>query len=658
MGEVDVHVLGPVEVVADGQVLPLARGTVTDLLAALAVSPNQVVPTQTLAEAVWPERLPEHPRAALQTAVARLRRLIGAGFIETLPAGYRFRAEAGSLDLLRFGRLMAAADRQEAPGDALATLSDALGLWRGHPLENVGSPSLLEGTAPCLTQLYLGACEKWAGMCLRTGQPETAAARLAALVTAHPFRERMAELLMLALYRSGRQADAITAYETLRHALSGELGIDPGETARDLHLRILRADPSLLVLDPGRGDGTQLAAAEPRRSVSWLPPAVPRQLPRDLPDFRGREAELGQLAGLLGDVRPASGEAPVAVLSGKGGIGKTALAVQAAHQLSVLFSDGQLFASLRGCEREQTRPEEVLSDFLEALGVNRSAVPGTLESRAAMFRSLAATRRLLVVLDDAASEGQVEPLLPAGSACGVLITSRSRITGLPGSHLVSLDVLDHAPAIELLAAIIGRERAAAEDDAAKQLVSLCGGLPLALRVVGARLAARAHWPLAKLVGRLADERHRLSELTHGDLNVRARFASSYEPLDGTARAMLRRLSLLDVPDFPARAGAVALGCGVADAEDICERLVDASLLDLARSPHPAGEIRYRFHDLVRAFARDLAVAAEPGAARTAAQNGRPVARPASWPASMSLRAVVTLPAARPEYSRRTAGSPG
>jgi DNA-binding SARP family transcriptional activator len=656
MGEVDVHVLGPVEVVAHGQVLPLARGTVTDLLAALAVSPNQAVPAQTLAETVWPERPPEHPRAALQTTVARLRRLIGSGFIETLPSGYRFQAEAGSLDLLRFGQLVGAADRQEAPGDALATLSDALGLWRGHPLENVRSPFLLDGAASYLTQLYLGACEKWARMCLRTGQPETAAARLAALVTAHPFRERMAELLMLALYRGGRQADAITAYETLRHALSGELGIDPGEAARDLHLRILRADPSLLVLDPGRGDGTQLAT-EPGRAVSSLPPAVPRQLPRDLPDFRGREAELEELAGLLGDVRSASGEVPVAVLSGKGGIGKTALAVQAAHQLSALFGDGQLFASLRGGEREQTPPEQVLSDFLEALGVNRSAVPRTLESRAAMFRSLAATRRLLVVLDDAASEGQVEPLLPAGSACGVLITSRSRITGLPGSHLVSLDVLDHVPAIELLAAIIGRERAAAEDDAAKQLVSLCGGLPLALRVVGARLAARVHWPLAMLVGRLADERHRLSELSHGDLNVRARFASSYEPLDGTARAMLRRLSLLDVPDFPARAGAVALGCDVADAEDICERLVDASLLDLAR-PHPAGEIRYRFHDLVRAFARDLAVAAEPGAARTAAHNGRPVARPASWPASMSLRAVVTLPAARPEYSRRTAGSPG
>ena len=656
MGEVDVHVLGPVEVVAHGQVLPLAGGTVTDLLAALAVSPNQAVPTQALAEMVWTERLPEHPRAALQTAVARLRRLIGAGFIETLPSGYRFRAEEDSLDLLRFGQLVAAADQQEAPAHALATLGDALGLWRGHPLENVGSSSLLNGAASRLTQLYLGACEKWARMCLRTGQPETAAARLAALVAAHPFRERMAELLMLALYRSGRQAEAITAYETLRHALSGELGIDPGEAVRDVHLRILRADPSLLVLEPGRGDGTRLAAA-PGRAVSWLPPAVPRQLPRDLPDFRGRETELERLAGLLGDVRSGPGKAPVAVLSGPGGIGKTALAVQAAYQLSAQFSDGQLFASLGGREREPTPPALVLSDFLEALGVNRSAVPGPLGSRAAMFRSLAAARRLLVVLDDAASEAQVEPLLPAGSECGVLITSRSRITGLPGSHQVSLDVLDREPAIELLTAIIGRERAAAEDDAAGQLVSLCGGLPLALRVVGARLAAKVHWPLAKLVGQLADERRRLGELTHGALDVRATFASSYEPLDGTARAMLRRLSLLDVPDFPARAGAVALGCGVADAEDICERLVDAQLLDLAR-PNPAGEIRYRFHALVRAFARDLAIAAEPGATRTAARDGSPVGRPATWPASVSLRAVVTLPAARPEYSRRTAGSPG
>jgi DNA-binding SARP family transcriptional activator len=649
MGELDVHVLGPVEVIAHGRVLPLARGTLTDLLAALAVSPNQPVPAKALAETVWHARSPEHPRAALQSAVARLRRLVGAAVIETLPAGYCFRAEAGSLDLLRFEELVARAGRQQEPGEALELLSGAIGLWRGHPLENVGSPALLDGAAPRLTELYLGACEKWARLCLRTGQPEAATARLAPLIESHPFRERMAELLMLALYRSGRQADAITAYETLRHALSGELGIDPGEAVRGLHLRILRADPSLLD-DQGRAAGPRQAAAAAVR-------AVPRQLPRDLPDFRGREAEADRLAGLLGEAAPAPGGAPVAVISGKGGIGKTALAVRVARRLSAVYRDGQLFAGLRGSERGPAPPESVLADFLEALGVATAAVPRTLEGRVALFRSLTAGRRLLVVLDDAASEGQVEPLLPADSSCGVLITSRSRATGLPGSHLVGLEVLDPAHSVGLLSAIIGRDRVLAERGAARELASLCGGLPLALRIAGARLAARPHWPLARLVARLADEHRRLDELTHGGLNVRARFALSYEPLDWTAQAMLRRLSLLGVPDFPASVGAVLVGCSTADAEDICERLVDAQLLDLA-GPHPGGEIRYRFHGLMRAFARDLVLTAGPEAAPTVAGNGRPVARPVGLPVPRNPSPAVTLPPTRPGYGRRTAPSPG
>jgi DNA-binding SARP family transcriptional activator len=665
MGKLDVHVLGPVEVIAHGQVLPLGRGTVTDLLAALAVSPNRVLPAQVLAETVWHERLPEHPRAALQTAVARLRRLVGDGFIETLPSGYRFRAETSSLDLLRFEQLVAAADRQQAPADALTALTGALALWRGHPLQNVGSPTLLDGAAARLTQLYLAACEKWARLCLLTGQPETAAARLATLITAHPFRERMAELLMLAHYRSGRQADAIAAFETLRHTLSEELGIDPGEAVRELHLRILRADPSLIG-NPGSGDGTQQAAADPLWAAPWPaspPRVVPRQLPRTMPDFCGRETEGNELTELLGSTASAPGEAPVAVIVGKGGIGKTALAVQVAHRLAAVYRDGQLFASLRGAGQEQMSPEYVLADFLEALGVNRAAVPRTLESRVAMFRSLAAGRRLLVVLDDAASESQLEPLLPASSSCGVLITSRSRLTGLPGSRLVSLHGLEYAYAIELLTAIVGLDRATAEEDAARELVSQCGGLPLALRIVGARLAAKPHWPLAKLAARLADERRRLSELAHGDLNVRARFYSSYERVDGTAQEMLRRLSLLDVPDFPSRAGAAVLGCGLAEAEDICERLVDAQLLDLAGSL-PDDEIRYGFHDLVRAFARDLALVTKPGGARYANHHGRsapgqrelrldPAGRP-SW----ARGPVITVQAARPGCTRRTAGSPG
>jgi DNA-binding SARP family transcriptional activator/Tfp pilus assembly protein PilF len=581
--------------------MALGRGTLTDLLATLVMSPNQIVPTETLIETVWHTRLPAHPRATLHSAVARLRRMIGGDFIETLPSGYRFRADEDCLDLLKFEQLLAAADRQQEAEGALAMLTEAVELWHGAPLADVGSPALLNDAVPRLTELHLSACEKWAGLCLQTGRHDAVVSRLAALADAHPFRERMIEQLILALYRSGRQVDAIAAYEALRRALSDEMGVDPGPALQELHLKILRGDPSL--------------HGEPQSP----PPSavVPRQLPRDLPDFCGRSDEMKQLTGLLTASDPMPGETPVVVISGKGGIGKTTLAIQAAHRLSAAFRDGQLFANLHGGGPRTAQAASVLASFLRALGVTGQAVPRSMQDRVAMFRSLTAGRRLLIVLDNAASESQVRPLLPASASCAVIITSRARMTGLVGAQLVNLDVLDDDRAMDLLGMIIGPGRVSAETDDARLLVSLCGGLPLALRIVGVRLAAKAHWPLATLTGRLADQRSRLNELTYGDLDVRATFALSYEALDESAKMMLRRLSLLDTPDFPAWAGAALLDISPDEAADICERLVDAQLLDPAER-RPQGEISYGFHDLVRAFARDLANAAEPESARTAA----------------------------------------
>ena len=655
MTEVEFRVLGPVEAVRDGRLLALGRGTLLDLLAALLMSSNQVVAVESLAETVWHGRSPVHPRATLQSAIARLRRTIGGDFIETFPSGYRFRAGADSLDLLRFERLRAMADAGETAEDAVAALAEAVELWRGPPLHNVDSPSLLNEAVPRLTQLYLDASEKWAGLCLEIGRHEEVAARLTAMVESHPFRERLVEQLMLALYRGGRQADAIASYETLRRALSDEMGVDPGPALRDLHLKILRADPALDG-ESRRGTGVSTVTSSAHSGTSDgdgnVPPpragmvrprsadaggpgttgpgvrsvAVPRQLPRDLPDFCGRDAEIEQLTDLLTGTSPAPGETPVVVISGKPGIGKTALAIRAAHQVSATFRDGQLIANLHGDGPRSAPAESVLVSFLHALGVPGSAVPRLIEDRIAMFRSMAAGRRLLVVLDNAASETQVRSLLPGSSSCAVIITSRTRITGLAGANLINLDVLDDDHAIDLLGTIIGRERVAAEQDDARLLTVLCGGLPLALRIVGVRLAAKAHWPLAKLIGRLSDQRRRLNELTYGDLDVRATFALSYDALDEPAKAMLRRLSLLDAPDFPAWAGAALLDIGPVEAGDICERLVDAQLLDAqlfdpATRPgarHSVSEIRYEFHDLVRAFAREQANAAEPEDVRIAA----------------------------------------
>jgi DNA-binding SARP family transcriptional activator len=267
MDELDFRVLGPVEVIAEGRVLPLGRGSATDLIAALVVSADQVLSAEALAGMVWPARSPQHPRAALQSAIARLRRTIGGGFIETVSAGYRFRADADRVDLLRFEQLLAAADHQADQEAALAGLTEALGLWRGTPLENVASTALLTSAAPRLTQRYLDGCEKWAELCLRTGRHDAVVAKLAGLVTAHPFRERMSGQLILGLYRSGRQADAIAAYEALRRGLSQEMGIDPGQALQELHLKVLRGDPSLLA--EGDQDGR-----------AYLSGSVPEQVSR------------------------------------------------------------------------------------------------------------------------------------------------------------------------------------------------------------------------------------------------------------------------------------------------------------------------------------------------------------------------------------------
>jgi hypothetical protein len=305
-------------------------------------------------------------------------------------------------------------------------------------------------------------------------------------------------------------------------------------------------------LSPGGGP--------PPQPVPCLPaPAAPHQLPPDVADFVGRAELVAQLRGWLacwpdGVATKANGTAvPVAAVSGKAGVGKSALALHVAHQLAAVFSDGQLYASLGGADVAGTAPREpaeVLGWFLRALGVDGGAVPAGLEERAALYRSRLAGRRVLVVLDDAADQAQVRPLLPGGPGCAVLITSRARLAGLAGARLVHVDVLDTGQAVALLARIAGSGRVAAEPAAATAIVAACGWLPLAVRIAGARLAARPHWPLCRMASLLADERGRLDELAHGDLEVRASLSLSYQALGQRQRRLFRRLGLLDAPDGP------------------------------------------------------------------------------------------------------------
>jgi tetratricopeptide (TPR) repeat protein/transcriptional regulator with XRE-family HTH domain len=369
-----------------------------------------------------------------------------------------------------------------------------------------------------------------------------------------------------------------------------------------------------------------LLSAGPRRArpVASAPGSVaPFQLPPDVADFVGRPELVCRLRQLLARSHDDpvgesdAGAVVVSAIDGKAGVGKSALAVHVAHRLAAEFPDGQLYASLRGAHPQPLDPGEVLGRFLRALGVDGAAIGSGMEERAALYRSRLAGRRVLVVLDDAASEAQVRPLLPASPTCAVLVTSRARLAGLEGAHLIDLDLLDPEQAVALLGRIVGPERVAAEPEAAAELARLCGRLPLALRVAGARLAARPHWRLAQLVARLVDERQRLDELAYGHLAVRASLTLSHQALEPDARVLFGRLGSLQTPDMAAWVGAALLDSSVARASELADRLVDARLLEVA-GRDATGQVRYRFHDLVGVYARERAEAQDPPAERSAA----------------------------------------
>ncbi|SEG44152.1 DNA-binding transcriptional activator of the SARP family [Nonomuraea solani] len=346
---------------------------------------------------------------------------------------------------------------------------------------------------------------------------------------------------------------------------------------------------------------------QPRPLATWqqAPPVVPAQLPPDVPDFTGRTALISDLIPLLTSTGGAA--PPVLVISGKGGVGKSTLAVHIAHRAAGRYPDGQLYADLRGTSDTPATAHEILGRFLRALGIESTALPESPQDRADLYRSVLAQRRVLLVLDDARGERQIRPLLPGGGGCAVLVTSRGRLAGLAGAQLTDLDVLDADSALILLASIAGSSRVAAEPDAARTIVGLCGLLPLAVRTAGARLATRRHWTLATMTGRLADEHRRLDELAAGDLEVRASVSLSYRLLDEQAKAAFRRLGLLGVPDFASWIAAPLLDVSADAADDVIERLMDAQLVDFA-AVDATGRARYRLHDLLRVFATECAVA--------------------------------------------------
>ncbi|MPZ64213.1 MAG: tetratricopeptide repeat protein [Pseudonocardiaceae bacterium] len=597
------EVLGPLRVRAEGRPAPLSATMPRTLLGMLLARANTPVSVDVLVDALWAGRA--DPRAAkkLQLHVHRLRRALGdPGRIRFEHSGYTVRVHHDELDAHRFEALLAEGTDPAVADDPARTvtlLRKALGLWRGEPFGDVADVPLLRSEADRLAELRLTGLEALYAAELASGHATAIVPELAELAARHPLRERLQGLLMTALYRAGRQVDALEVYRRTRIALVDELGLEPGAELARLQQAILSGD-----LDP---------------DVPATPTVVaPAQLPAGVADFTGRD---GQLTAIRAHLIESPGPVPISAVAGTAGVGKTTLAVHVAHQLSEQFPDGQLYVNLRGAEAQPLDPAGVLARFLRALGVDGTAIPDDIEERAALYRSRLAGRRVLVLLDNASGEAQLRPLLPGARGCAVLVTSRTRLTGL-GARQVDLAVLDGDQAVELLARVAGPPRVAAEPAAAEQIVRLCGCLPLAVRVAGARLGARPHWQLARLATDLADEHHRLDELRLGDLEVRASLALSYDGLDEPGRCAFRRLGLLDAPDFAAWVAAALVGDDEhgdrSQADKLVDALVDAQLLDVA-GRDAAGQIRYRFHDLLRTYAREL-VAKEPEAHRLAAQQ--------------------------------------
>ncbi|HEY8201368.1 MAG TPA: BTAD domain-containing putative transcriptional regulator, partial [Actinomycetota bacterium] len=483
----------------------------------------------------------------------------------------------------------------------------ALEVWRGPALGGVGGRSI-EAAAARLEEERLALLVHRVEADLQLGRHAELVAELGALVATHPLQEGLRGALMLALFRAGRQAEALEVFRDARRTLVDELGVEPGPELRRLHERMLRADPAL-ELEPAPGPGT-----------GGRPSAIPSQLPADIADFTGRNKQVAQIHDLLA-LDPEGGDLPAAVVvaavAGKPGVGKTSLAVHVAHQLRACFPDGHLYVNLRGAERQPADPGDVLAGFLRALGVEAGAIPADAGERSNLYRSRLAGRRILVLLDNAARERQVRPLLPGSPGCAVLVTSRARLAGLEGAHLIDLDVLEPDQAVELLAQVAGPDRVGAEPETAGELALRCGYLPLAVRILGAKLRARPHRRLAWLCRRLGDERRRLDELALGDLEVRASLALSYEELGPTERRAFRRLGLLEAHDFAAWAVSALLDARVGEGEDLVDALVDAQLLEVA-GRDATGRLRYRFHDLIRLFARERAEAEESAAGRSRA----------------------------------------
>ncbi|MEU1244170.1 BTAD domain-containing putative transcriptional regulator [Micromonospora parva] len=636
------RVLGPVGLWLAGNEVDLGPARQRCVLAALLLNDGKPLSTEAAIARVWGEDAPARSKELLYIYMSRLRKALRAANgvqLRRSSGGYLLDVPQNAVDASLFTRLTAEATTGTSgdgggldPATRVRLFRSALALWRGTPLDGL-SGAWTEGTREHLRRRRLKALENCFDLELQLGNHSALVNELSDLVDLHPTVEPLVGQLMLALYRSGRQASALAAFRDTRKLLVDDYGLEPGPALRQLEHAILVNDPSLdlqtvtadTILSVTAGPDT--APAVPIPTVPSFAVAVPgalvertpQELPADVTGFAGRATEIAALNSQLTDsVKQPSMPAGVTLITGTAGVGKTALAVHWAHQVSDRFPDGQLYVNLRGYSTDvPISPVQALGCLLRSLGVPTEQIPVDVAEAAALYRSLMAGRRALILLDNARSVAQVRPLLPGRPGCLVLVTSRDRLGGLiarDGAQQLALKVLDAGDACQLLSQVIGVDRGHAERRAVGELAEVCAYLPLALRIAAANINGRPLHRIADHVVRLRRDDHLMALAVEGDEEtaVGAAFDASYESIPPAAQRMFRLLGLVPGPDFTAPAAAALAVLDPDEAGRVLERLADAHLI----SEHAAG--RFAFHDLLRRYARARAVAEDGEADRAAA----------------------------------------
>lgn len=652
--DVTFGLIGPLYVRCAGHPVAVPAARQRNLLAALLLRANQPVAKHDLCEVVWTEPIPDQAETTLRSYVMRLRRVLGpalGGRLILQPPGYLLRLDRDDeLDLLRFQACIGRGKSAALKGDwdaSMREFSAGLALWRGEPLCDVPSDALHHSVLPVLLERRTQVWEGLFAAAQHLGRAAEFVVPLQRLTEESPLSERFSAMLMSALALSNRRVDALAEFRRLRQYLIAEQGVEPGKVARDLHQRLL-SDQDAPTTPPPR---TGQISVSPAR-IGHL---VPRQLPRGAATFIGRAAELAELAGLVSASPDGHAAPPVVAITGFPGIGKSELAVQVARRVADHYPDGQLYADLGGSRASPVSPRELAGRFLRALGVDPHAVAPDEAEAVAQYRSVLASRRILIVLDDALDAEQLRPLVPGSGSCGVLVTARSCQPLLAEARSLVLAELTSADSRDLVRAIIGHQRALAEPTAVSSVVASCAGIPLALRVAGAKLAARPGWPVRHLATLLANDASRLDELSYGGASVRAGLESAFAGLISHGPGTLASVALVTLGRWPSNSitaaeAAVLTGQSPAEAIRALEALVDAGL---ALS---AGPGEYRLYELMRLYAAERADAVLAWGGDSPGPPGRPGSDAAIELTAQRGRhareAALPAPASRADWLRR------